>query len=165
VPGRPQAMTSIIRIVQAEKPGEVETVRALFREYAGSIGVDLCFQGFEKELAGLPGDYAPPSGRLYLAYVKEEPAGCVGLRKIDEGICEMKRLYVRPLFRGKGIGRQLVLELVKDGRELGYSKMRLDTLPSMKRAQELYRAMGFKPIDSYRDNPVAGAVFLELNLL
>lgn len=127
--------------------------------------MDLCFQGFEKELADLPGEYAPPGGRLYLAFVKEELAGCVGLRKIAEGICEMKRLYVRPLSRGQGIGRRLVLELVKDARELGYSKMRLDTLPSMKRAQELYRSMGFKPIDPYRPNPVAGALYLELNLL
>jgi GNAT superfamily N-acetyltransferase len=158
-------MTSKIRIARVAKPEEIETVRALFREYADSIGVDLSFQGFEKELAGLPGDYAPPGGRLYLAYVQKEPAGCVGLRKIEEGVCEMKRLYVRPLYRGKGIGRQLVLELVKVGRMLGYSKIRLDTLPSMKRAQELYRAMGFKPIDAYRENPVGGAQFLELSLL
>jgi ribosomal protein S18 acetylase RimI-like enzyme len=153
------------RIVQADKPEDVETVRALFREYAASIGVDLSFQGFEQGLAGLPGDYTPPTGRLYLAYVEEAPAGCVGLRKIEEGVCEMKRLYVRPLYRGKGIGRQLVLALAKDGRELGYSKVRLDTLPTMKRAQELYRAMGFKPTDPYRANPVEGALFLELNLL
>jgi GNAT superfamily N-acetyltransferase len=153
------------RIVPAYKLNEIEIVRELFREYADSIGGDVCFQGFEKELAGLPGEYAPPGGRLYLAYVMDAAAGCVCLRKIEEEICEMKRLYVRPLYRGKGVGRKLVLELVKDGRRLGYSKMRLDTLPSMKRAQELYRAMGFKPIDAYRENPVGGALFLELNLL
>ena len=114
----------MLKLVQAESREQIELVRALFREYADSLGVDLCFQNFENELAGLPGDYAPPGGRLYLAYVKEEPAACVGLRKIEEGICEMKRLYVRPLYRGQGIGRQLVLALVKDARELGYSKMR-----------------------------------------
>jgi carbonic anhydrase len=158
------AMSSTLRLLPSQKPDEIEAVRNLFREYAGSIGGGLCFQSFEKELADLPGDYAPPAGRLYLAYVKEEPAGCVGLRRIDEGVCEMKRLYVRPLYRGQGIGRQLVLALVRDGRALGYSKMRLDTLPSMKRAQELYRAMGFKAIDSYRADPVPDALYLELNL-
>lgn len=155
----------MIRIVPAIAPGEIETVQALFREYAASIGGEICFQGFEKELAGLPGEYAPPNGRLYLAYVNDAVAGCVGLRKIGEGICEMKRLYVRPLHRGKGVGRQLVLELFKDAREIGYSKMRLDTLPSMKRAQELYQALGFKPTEPYRPNPVPGALFFELDLL
>ncbi len=153
------------RIVQAEKPGEIETLRTLFREYAGSLAEGFCFKGFEAELAALPGEYAPPTGRLYLACVKEEPAGCVGLRTIGEGICEMKRLYVRPLFRGKGIGRKLALQLVKDARELGYSKMRLDTMPYLERAIELYRAMGFKQIDNYRPDPVPGALCFELNLL
>jgi ribosomal protein S18 acetylase RimI-like enzyme len=153
------------RIVQAERPGEIETIRALFREYASSLTEGFCFKGFEAELATLPGEYAPPTGRLYLAYVKEEPAGCVGMRKIGEGICEMKRLYVRPLFRGNGIGRKLVLQLVKDGRELGYLKMRLDTMPYLERAIELYRTMGFKPIDNYRRDPVPGALCFELNLL
>ncbi len=154
----------MIRIAPVHQPAEVEIVRELFREYADSLGVDLCFQGFEKELAGLPGDYAPPAGRLYLVYAEETPAACVGLRKIADGICEMKRLYVRPLHRGRGIGRQLVLKLIEDARSLGYTKMRLDTLPSMKGAQELYRAMGFKPIEPYRANPVPGALFLELNI-
>jgi putative acetyltransferase len=153
------------RIIQVETPGEIEIIRALFREYAGSLAEGFCFKGFEAELAALPGEYAPPTGRLYLAYVKEETAGCVGLRKIGEGICEMKRLYVRPLFRGNGIGRKLVLQLVEEGRELGYSKMRLDTMPYLERAIELYRAMGFKPIDNYRPDPVPGAVCFELNLL
>jgi ribosomal protein S18 acetylase RimI-like enzyme len=157
-------MKRMIRVVPAVKPGELETVRALFREYADSLEVDLCFQGFEKELASLPGDYAPPGGRLYLVYVKEELAGCVGLRKIADGICEMKRLYIRPLHRSKGIGRELVSKLIEDARALGYTKMRLDTLPSMKRAQELYLAMGFKFIEPYRANPVPGALFLELDL-
>ena len=155
----------LLKLIQAESMEQVALARLLIREYADSLGVDLCFQDFEKELAGLPGDYAPPDGRLYLAFVGEQPAGCVGLRKIAGGASEMKRLYVRPLFRGQGVGRQLVLTLIKDARELGYSRMLLDTLPSMKRALELYRAMGFKPIEPYRANPVPGAKFLELKLL
>jgi ribosomal protein S18 acetylase RimI-like enzyme len=154
----------LVKLIPAGSKDQIALARLLFREYADSLGVDLCFQDFEKELAALPGDYAPPNGRLYLAYVSDQPAGCVGLRKIEDKVAEMKRLYVRPLFRGQGVGRQLVLALVKDAGELGYSKMRLDTLPSMKRALELYRAMGFKPIDPYRENPVPGAMFLELNI-
>lgn len=153
------------RLKEAYKSEEIEIVRTLFREYAASAGDGFCFKGFEKELAALPGEYRPPGGRLYLALVEEEPAGCVALRKIGEGIGELKRLYVRPLFRGKGIGRKLVLQLVKDGRDLGYAKMRLDTMPYMKRARELYLAMGFKPIDCYRADPVPGALYFELSLL
>lgn len=155
----------MLKLVPAESKEHVELARQLFREYADSLGIGLCFQDFEKELASLPGDYAPPGGRLYVAFEDERPAGCVGLRKISDDICEMKRLYVRPLFRGQGIGRQLVLALVKDARELGYARMCLDTLPSMKRAITLYRAMGFKPIEPYRANPVPGAMFFQLNLL
>jgi ribosomal protein S18 acetylase RimI-like enzyme len=155
----------VLKLAEAKSRDEIELARLLFREYADALGVDLSFQDFETELAKLPGDYAPPGGRLYLAYEDGKPAGCVGLRKIGDDICEMKRLYVRPLYRGQGIGRRLVLELVKDARELGYVRMRLDTLPSMKRALELYRAMGFKPIDPYRDNPFPDAMFLELHLL
>jgi GNAT superfamily N-acetyltransferase len=154
----------MVKIVPAQSGEPIETVRALFREYADSLGVDLCFQDFERELAGLPGDYASPAGRLYLALEEENPTGCVGLRKISGEICELKRLYVRPLFRGKGVGRRLVLEAVKDARRIGYQRMRLDTLPSMKRAQELYLSMGFKRIPPYRVNPVPGADFLELEL-
>ena len=154
----------MLELKEAKTKKDMDLVRTLFREYSDALGVDLCFQGFEQELAGLPGKYASPEGRLYIAFVGDQPGGCVGLRKIAEGIAEMKRLYVRPLFRGQGIGRQLVLALVKDCRQLGYSRMRLDTLPSMKRALELYRAMGFRPIDPYTENPVPGAMFLELNL-
>lgn len=154
----------MIRIIPAVDSTEIQNIRELFREYAASLEVDLCFQGFEQELAGLPGEYAPPAGRLYLVYVDGSPAACVALRKIADGICEMKRLYVRPSHRGLGIGRQLVLKLIEDARSLGYSKMRLDTLPSMQRAQELYRAIGFKPIEPYRANPVPGALFFELDI-
>jgi GNAT superfamily N-acetyltransferase len=154
-------MTKIIPALSDER---IETARALFREYANALGVDLCFQGFEAELAALPGDYAPPSGRLYLALEEENPSGCVGLRRISNEFCELKRLYVRPLYRGKGIGRRLVREAVKGARRIGYQRMRLDTLPTMKRAQQLYISMGFKPILPYRANPVPGADFLELVL-
>ena len=153
------------RTAPAAELAEIETGRGLFREYAASLEVDLFFQGSEQGLAGLPGDYAPPAGRLYLANVDESPAGCVALRRIEDGgICEMKRLYVRPMHRGLGIGRQLVLKLTEDARALGYSKMRLDTLPSMQRAQELYRAFGFKPIEPYRSHPIPGALFFELEI-
>jgi GNAT superfamily N-acetyltransferase len=152
------------QIIQAHAPEYVDRIRELFKEYESSLGVSLSFQEFDNELAGLPGHYAPPEGRLYLALVDQHLAGCVGLRKISDEICELKRLYVRPLHRGQGIGRQLVLTAVKDARQIGYNKMRLDTLPSMKRALELYLSMGFKPIERYRANPVPGTKFLELNL-
>jgi ribosomal protein S18 acetylase RimI-like enzyme len=139
-------------------------VRKLFREYQNSLGIDLCFQDFDNELAQLPGKYQPPEGRLYLAFEGEQAAGCAGLRKIEEGVCELKRLYVRPLHRGRGMGWRLTIQAVNDAREIGYGRMRLDTLPSMGRAQELYRNLGFKPIVPYTDNPVEGALFLELKL-
>lgn len=151
-------------IIQAHAEKYLKSVRELFKEYESSLGISLCFQEFDKELAGLPGDYAPPPGRLFLAMTGEQVAGCVGLRKILEEVSELKRLYVRPLHRGQGIGRQLVLAAVKEAREIGYKKMRLDTLPSMKRALELYLSMGFKPIAPYRANPIRGAKYLELNL-
>ncbi len=151
-------------IIQAHAEKYLKSVRELFKEYESSLGTSLCFQEFDKELAGLPGDYAPPPGRLFLAMTGEQVAGCVGLRKILEEVSELKRLYVRPLHRGQGIGRQLVLAAVKEARKIGYKKMRLDTLPSMKRALELYLSMGFKPIAPYRANPIRGAKYLELNL-
>lgn len=154
----------MLKIARAHTPKYLGTVRELFREYADSLGVDLCFQDFEKELAGLPGDYAPPSGRLYLALDDKDPAGCVALRKISRDVCEMKRLYVRPLFRGSSVGRQLARKLIGDARRIGYQRMRLDTLPTMKRAQALYTSLGFKLIPPYRDNPVEGATFMELRL-
>jgi carbonic anhydrase len=154
----------MVNIVQAQSNEHIETIRRLFLEYAGSLGIDLGFQDFDNELAGLPGAYAPPDGRLYLAIEGTRPAGCSGIKKISTELCELKRLYVCPLFRGKGIGRHLVLAAVKDAREIGYKKMRLDSLPSMRRALDLYRSMGFKPIEPFYNNPVAGAVFLELNL-
>ncbi len=154
----------MVEIVEAQTAEHVATIRTLFREYADSLGVDLCFQDFEHELATLPGHYAPPEGRLYLALAGGKVAGCAGLRRIEEHVGELKRVYVRPIFRGQGIGRRLVLAVVEAARGNGHRHLRLDTLPSMKRAQELYRSMGFKPIEAYRENPVIGSEFLELNL-
>ena len=154
----------MLKISEVKTPEHVEIARALFREYADSIGFDLSFQNFEEELAELPGDYAPPEGRLYLAFEGKRPAGCIALRKLTDDDCEMKRFYVCPLFRGKGAGKLLATLVVNEAREIGYKRMLLDTVPSMKRAIVLYRALGFKPIPAYRENPIPGARFLELPL-
>jgi ribosomal protein S18 acetylase RimI-like enzyme len=144
---------------------EMETVRLLFREYADSLGFDLCFQDFEQELAGLPGQYAPPSGCLLLATVGDEPAGCVALKRLADGVCEMKRLYVRSRHRGTGLGRTLAEQLIREAKRLGYDAIRLDTVPSrMGAAVGLYRALGFRDIPAYCFNPIAGALFMELRL-
>jgi len=121
-----------MRILEAHSTNHLPIVRELFVEYANSIEIDLCFQSFDRELAELPGKYAPPDGRLLLAFENNQSAGCVALRKIDTDICEMKRLYVRPAFRGKGLGRALASSIITAAREIGYEHMRLDTLGSMK---------------------------------
>ncbi|HTB16254.1 MAG TPA: GNAT family N-acetyltransferase [Bryobacteraceae bacterium] len=139
---------------------DLDEIRGMLREYAAWLEVDLCFQNFEEELAGLPGEYRPPRGRLLIA----EGAGCVALREIDGEICEMKRLYVRPEHRGSGLGRRLVTAIIAEAREIGYRRMRLDTMPKMDRAQGLYAALGFLEIAAYRYNPEPGARFLELEL-
>ena len=154
----------MLTIEQAVSGQAVGETRRLFEEYAASLGVDLCFQDFAGELETLLGDYAPPAGRLLLARDDGEVAGCIALRPIDRQICEMKRLYVRPTFRGSGLGRLLVDRIISEARQAGYRQMRLDSLPSMVSAITLYRQLGFRDIPSYRRNPVAGAVFLELSL-
>lgn len=193
-------MARPIRIVLAERREAWSCASVLFREYAVSLQLDLSFQNFENELATLPGDYAPPRGRLFLAILEEpiqetaqnsgasdeetafrlsaigpstpfgdspaweKAAGCVALRGLDDEICEMKRLYVRPEARGLGAGRSLALAATAAGREIGYRRMRLDTLPQMKEAQALYRALGFYEIPAYRYNPVPGTSYFELVL-
>jgi GNAT superfamily N-acetyltransferase len=143
---------------------DLDDVRALLREYAASLPMPLDFQGFEREFAELPGAYAPPRGALLIARAPEGIVGCVALRPLEESICELKRLYVRPTQRGSGLGRQLVQAIVTRGRELGYERMRLDTGPWMKAAQALYTEAGFREIPQYTVNPVPGARFLELEL-
>lgn len=136
----------------------------MFLEYADALGVDLCFQGFDTELAELPGDYARPAGRLLAARLGDQLAGCVALRPLGDGACEMKRLFVRPAARGSGTGRALAEAVIAAARAEGYERMRLDTLPQMVEAQPLYASLGFREIEPYYDNPVPGARFLELTL-
>lgn len=156
----------MIEIRQAETTDDIEAARMLFREYETWLGMSLCFQGFEDELANLPGKYAPPEGRLFLAYVDEKLAGCIALRKLEDGVCEMKRLFLRENARGHGLGNQLVEELIDGAREIGYSKMRLDTYPpKMGKAVSLYGSHGFRPIEPYYHNPHDGVLFMELDLL
>ena len=145
-------------------PEDVEAVRLLFLEYQDSLGVDLCFQGFDRELAELPGDYTPPGGRLLVARDGGAAVACVALRRLHAETCEMKRLYVRPSHRGLGLGRALAEAVVSEARLIGYERMRLDTLPSMAEAAVLYESMGFRDIEPYTENPVPGARFLQLEL-
>ena len=156
---------SISAVDHSTAADQLGLVRELFEEYAAGLGFDLAFQGFEQELDGLPGDYAPPAGRLLLALDGVEAAGCVALRPLDEpDVCELKRLYVRPGFQGQGLGRSLALAAVGAARELGYARVRLDTTPAMTAAQQLYESLGFREIAPYRHNPIAGTRFLELKL-
>jgi GNAT superfamily N-acetyltransferase len=150
-------------INQAESTAEIAQARELFLEYAGSLGFSLCFQGFDQELANLPGDYALPQGRLLLAEYHGSLAGCAALHKLEPGINEMKRLYVRPQFRGKQIGRLLAEYLIAEAAVAGYKRIRLDTIePLMSSAVSLYRTLGFREIAPYRTNPIEGALYMEL---
>ena len=184
----------MMKMDQAETPEEIEEVRRLLREYEASLGVSLCFQGFERELAQLPGEYAPPGGRLLLCSAGVSPAvagashsrtrgqdahpagaggetpalhqavGCVALRRVDDETCEMKRLYLRAGFRGRGAGRLLAVAIIGEARKIGYQKMRLDTLAEMREARTLYESLGFKRIEPYYHNPMQGVIFMELEL-
>lgn len=152
-------------ITQSESPAQIEQARELFLEYAKSLGFSLCFQNFDKELSELPGDYAPPEGRLLLAEFEGKLAGCVALHKLEPLICEMKRLYLRPNFRGKGLGRVLAETIIAEARKMGYKRMRLDTVePVMKDAVAMYRKLGFAEIAPYRPNPMPGTLYMELKL-
>jgi len=153
-----------VSITEVTQPSELETARSLFQEYAACLGDDVCLQGFGKELAGLPGQYARPHGRLLLASVDDQMAGCVALRRLEPEVCEMKRLYVRPEYRGLGVGRELTQTITTESRAAGYRRLRLDTLPSMMSALALYRRLGFREIPPYGDNRAEGAVYLELQL-
>ncbi len=154
----------MLEIIEAESDEDIEQVRTLFGKYADTLDFGLDFQDFEEELTNLPGDYIRPAGCLLLALYKGQPAGCVGLRKLSEGVCEMKRLYVREQFRGLGIGRALAEAVIEEAKKIGYNYMRLDTVPAMEAARALYVSVGFKQIGPYRYNPIEGAVFMELRL-
>jgi ribosomal protein S18 acetylase RimI-like enzyme len=155
----------MIEIIQAETHEQIEEIRKLFREYENWLGIDLCFQDFEKELANLPGKYAKPDGRLFLIYQENQSAGCIALRKIDARTCEMKRLYARDRFRGLGFGKMLIEKLFEEAQVIGYEKMRLDTLPDkMPSAVKLYKSYGFCEIPPYYDNPHRETLFMELDL-
>lgn len=159
------ASTHTVVITQACDPEQIGQAGQLFLEYARSLGFSLCFQNFEQELKNLPGAYAPPLGRLLIALDSDIAGGCVALRKLEDGICEMKRLYVRPSCRGKGLGKLLVDRLIAEARAIGYRQMRLDTIgSSMQAAIALYRRRGFREIPAYCPNPMAEALYMELTL-
>ena len=156
----------MIEILQVETDADIEDARAIFREYEQWLGLSLCFQSFEEELARLPGFYAPPDGRLFLARINGETVGCIGLRKLEDTICEMKRLYLRESARGKGVGITLIKKIISDAREIGYAKMRLDTFPpKMGKAVSLYKSHGFYEIEPYYENPHGDTLFMEKQLI
>jgi putative acetyltransferase len=158
-------MIATLHVEQAKTAEQISLARTLFQEYGASLGFSLCFQNFDKELAGLPGDYAPPRGRLLIAYLDSEAAGCVALHEFEPGIAEMKRLYVRPAFRGKRVGLALANAIIEAAREVGYQRMRLDTVPSeMADAVKMYQRLGFHEIATYRANPQPGTLYMELDL-
>ena len=148
----------------AHGDADMDLVRILLREYADWVGTDLYFQNFEQEVAGLPGSYAAPRGALLIAISGPDAAGCIALRPFRDDVCEMKRLFVRAEFRGTGLGRRLALAIMEEARILGYRRMRLDTLPQQTDAHRLYASLGFREIEAYRENPIAGSRFLELDL-
>ena len=155
----------MLDIRPATNSEQIETVRTLFTEYAESLGFSLCFQGFDKELAELPGAYVAPRGRLLLATVNGEPAGCVALRPMPDGACELKRLFVRPAYRSTGLGRQLMDRILAEAREIGYRQIRLDTVVGqMDKAIAIYRRYGFKEIEPHGGHPVPGSIYMEMDL-
>ncbi len=159
-----EAPAAGLRIAPAADCADIGHARALFLDYANSLGFSLCFQGFDEELATLPGDYAPPAGALLLAWRGADPVGCVGLRPFDADRCEMKRLYLRPDCRGAGDGRRLAAAIIAAARRVGYRSMLLDTLESMRAARALYAGFGFREIPAYYENPLPGVIYAELDL-
>jgi GNAT superfamily N-acetyltransferase len=156
----------MLRLTQATTPAEIQQARELFQEYEAALGISLCFQNFEQELAGLPGDYAPPNGRLLLAREYDQVMGCIALRQLGPTMCEMKRLFVRPEYRDRGLGRVMVEAIIEEARKIGYTHVRLDTIADrMDRAVSLYKSIGFVEIPPYRNNPVDTATFMELDLV
>jgi ribosomal protein S18 acetylase RimI-like enzyme len=153
-----------IRITEARWPDDRAVVEELFRDYVSSLAEDISFQNVDEELAGLPGKYARPGGVVLIARDGDEAAGAIAYRMVEPGVCEMKRLYVRPAFRGRGLGRELVNELIEDARDQGYRTMLLDTLASMSSARALYRDLGFVPVAPYYDNPLPGVMYMALEL-
>ena len=154
-----------LTITEAQSPADIIAVRTLFTEYASWLGFSLAYQNFDEELASLPGRYSGATGRLLLARVDEAPAACGAIRRLEDSVCEIKRLFVRPAFRGLGLGRALVEKLISDARDLGYSTMRLDTVAEkMGDAVRLYKALGFHEIPAYYPNAPAGTIYLELRL-
>ena len=155
----------MVELIQVESGPAIDEIRALFLEYAQSLNFSLCFQSFDKELQGLPGEYGTPTGRLILCRLDGKPAGCIALKRLDSRVCEMKRLYVRPEFRGHNIGVELVTRLVDEARSAGYASMRLDTISgAMDHAIRLYRSFGFREIPPYYDNPIPNALYMEMTL-
>jgi ribosomal protein S18 acetylase RimI-like enzyme len=155
-----------IEIVLAETPDEIEQAQKLFREYEEWLGLKLCFQNFDEEVAALPGKYAPPDGRLFLVFVDGKLAGCIALRKLEDGVCEMKRLFVREDFRGRNIGNILIEKVIEKAKSIGYKKMRLDTYPpKMAKAVRLYESHGFREIPPYYYNPYGEALYMEKDLV
>jgi GNAT superfamily N-acetyltransferase len=151
-------------IQKATLPEELPAIKRLFQEYADSLSFELDFQDFREELETLPGKYAPPLGTILVAKEKGETVGCVAVRPLDDGVCEMKRLYVKPSHRGKRLGRDLALAIIEEAKRLGYKTMRLDTVVEMKEASALYRTLGFRTIDAYCYNPLPSAMYFELKL-
>ena len=154
----------MIDIVQATTPSQIQTIRDLFREYEAFLQVDLCFQHFEEELASLPGKYAPPQGALLLASAAGQAAGCAAMRPLAQGVCEMKRLYVRPPYLGRGLGKKLALRVIESARTAGYARMRLDTLEKLRPALSLYTGLGFQTCTPYYENPLSGVIYMEMAL-
>jgi ribosomal protein S18 acetylase RimI-like enzyme len=153
-----------MKIIHVRTAAQINEIRKLFREYEKFLCIDLSFENFEEEIAELPGKYAPPDGTIILAMDGKQAVGCVALRKIEDGVCEMKRLFVRENHRGIGLGRKLAVSIINEAKEIGYSYMRLDTLETLKDAIRLYNSLGFRNIEPYYHNPLPGVIYLELDL-